>query len=266
MSARPRFQRADDLDNCVAGGQRHRKHWQNPAAPDDARLSEGGRRHGADDCEDQAQLDDLLFQRMTPLARLRAPPMVRRFLEPLVSSSMTARTYEIRPPRPPREEPTTHDYRRKTAMARGISAGAGAARRFAVPAMMAKKKRDYDAADRVQQLLRDAGVYVDDRARTYEVRPPRMKREVVEKTYSRSVEDDSNIALAPHDYEQLVQTFISKTARRAPPRLVVGASDPRRARRRGGAVRVSVGARRRRVHVPVLDKAGAGIKKATCRG
>ena len=32
-----------------------------------------------------------------------------------------------------------------------------------------------------------------------------MKREVVEKTYSRSVEDDSNIALAPHDYEQLVQ-------------------------------------------------------------
>ena len=30
--------------------------------------------------------------------------------------------------------------------------------------MMAKKKRDYDAADRVQQLLRDAGVYVDDRA------------------------------------------------------------------------------------------------------
>ena len=26
--------------------------------------------------------------------------------------------------------------------------------------MMAKKKRDYDAADRVQQLLRDAGVYV----------------------------------------------------------------------------------------------------------
>ena len=71
--------------------------------------------------------------------------------------------------------------------------------------MMAKKKRDYDAADRVQDLLKGAGVYVDDRTRTYEIRVPRPKREELpEKVYARSIEDDSNIALAPHDYEQLV--------------------------------------------------------------
>ena len=88
--------------------------------------------------------------------------------------------------------------------------------------MMAKKKRDYDAADRVQQLLRECWGALMIGRRTYEVRPPRTVKP--EKVYSRSVEDDSNIALAPNDYEQLVHRLQDRAARRAPPRLVVGSA------------------------------------------
>lgn len=102
--------------------------------------------------------------------------------------------------------PTTHDYVRQDDGAVTINPNDQAQLDgLLFERMMAKKKRDYDAADRVQDLLKGAGVYVDDRTRTYEIRVPRPKREELpEKVYARSIEDDSNIALAPHDYEQLV--------------------------------------------------------------
>ena len=206
------FQRADELrkqlrEAGVAVNDTENTYRILPRAPtthDYQRVDDGTVQMTV---EDQAQLDDLLFQRMTAKKKrdYDAADKVQALLRAAgVFVDDRARTYEIRPPRPPREEPTTHDYRRDDDGAVVVNAPEQAQLDdLLFQRMMAKKKRDYDAADRVQQLLRDAGVYVDDRARTYEVRPPRTVKP--EKIYARSVEDDSNIALAPHDYEQLVQ-------------------------------------------------------------
>ncbi len=206
------FQRADDLrkqlrEAGVAVNDTELTYRILPRAPtthDYQRVDDGTVQMSA---VDQAQLDDLLFQRMTAKKKrdYDAADKVQALLRAAgVFVDDRARTYEIRPPRPPRQEPTTHDYRRDDDGAVVVNAPEQAQLDdLLFQRMMAKKKRDYDAADRVQQLLRDSGVYVDDRARTYEVRPPRTVKP--EKVYSRSVEDDSNIALAPNDYEQLVQ-------------------------------------------------------------
>ena len=206
------FQRADDLrkqlrEAGVAVNDTELTYRILPRAPtthDYRRVDDGTVQMSA---TDQAQLDELLFQRMTAKKKrdYDAADKVQALLRAAgVFVDDRARTYEIRPPRPPRQEPTTHDYRRADDGTVVVNAPEQAQLdELLFQRMMAKKKRDYDAADRVQQLLREAGVYVDDRARTYEVRPPRVQKP--EKVYSRSMEDDSNIALAPNDYEQLVQ-------------------------------------------------------------
>ena len=211
------FQRADDLrkqlrEAGVAVNDSENTYRILPRAPtthDYQRVDDGTVQMNPND---QAQLDDLLFQRMTAKKKrdYDAADKVQALLRAAgVFVDDRARTYEIRPPRPPRQEPTTHDYRRDDDGTVVVNAPEQAQLDdLLFQRMMAKKKRDYDAADRVQQLLREAGVYVDDRARTYEVRPPRTVKP--EKVYSRSVEDDSNIALAPNDYEQLVQRLTAR--------------------------------------------------------
>ena len=107
--------------------------------------------------------------------------------------SDTENTYRILP-----RAPTTHDYQRvDDGTVQMTVEDQAQLDDLLFQRMTAKKKRDYDAADQGPGASRAAGVYVDDRARTYEIRPPRPPRE--EPT--------------THDYEGKMMVLWSSTRR-----------------------------------------------------